>query len=352
MTSQEVRTIDIVNMEAGNLHPSTSDPRTTELPQVSRRHGRSYMWPILLSTGGILANGISLSTNIVDFSSRHSSSSPSPVPLYIALAFNTASIFLHVIEGVVSCVQQPKRALEENVAAAGKIGDDVEKQLQALQQQLIAATELNRSQELRVKEEQAATQAAREAVDLRISEIKELTLKLEAVNRGLSDANRLAESWRQATEQLTKQVALLEEPQLGEGVEALSAQLQQLSLTKQSFSEGVHALGEGTSAIQETEEVFGKMVDELQRAFEGLAVIAAQKSKLLEEADIRNQSLRERVEELREVECRFAEITPKYEQLLRDFTEAKRQLSELVPLMQSEPFQDFLAAFAAQKKQK
>ncbi len=338
MTAKEVSSFDIVAMEEGRL---PAEPSTSEAPHQSQSKphcGRTYRWPIALSTTGVVASGVTIAVNATV-------ASLSPTPLYVAVAFSTTSTLVHAIGGIVSCIQQPRKALEDNVAAVGKASDDVEKQLSALQQEVAATRALQIEQERQLQQERAATQAAREALDQRIARIAQLTEELQEVHKGLDAARQLAERWKSSTEQLAQQMETLQTMELEGNIEALTGQIQQLSLVKKSFSEGVHAVKESTDALQDTERVWGTMVDRLLQTFEGLAAVAVQKERLLHEADVRNQSLSERVDELQEVESRFQNITEKYDKLLKEMEEAKRQLSKLVPLIQSPEFQAFLKQF-------
>ena len=343
MSLTRTREPSVVDMEAGRLPVAGHGDEPPPPAMIAHRSGRKYHWPAVLSSAGVLSNGGSLVASGLVLTTGHTA-------LYVAIGFSVASCAVHVIEGIVACILQPRKALEENVAAVGIAGDDVEKQLAALRMQLQAAEKLSGDETALLAEEQAASKAARDDVAARVVDIGRLTLQLQDVNKSLAGAKLLADRWQKATEQLTSQIAELPTAKLHEDMEGLTAQMERLSLTKQSFSVGADQVEASAEAIHETEATWGRMIEQLQQSFHGLTMVSAEKKKLLDEADMRIHSLTDRVEELESIDKRLQDLTPKYEKLLKELDEAKRQLSELAPLIQSEAFQAFLADFAAHKK--
>ena len=316
------------------------DAPSSAPPQIVYQ-GRKFQWPAIGSSLGVGTNAVSIATTGVMFVA------PNPTLLYVALGANIASSVIHIGEGIVACILQPKRALEKTVEEAGRVSDTVAEQLQSLQKELQVVKAVTARQEAQLKEERTAALQAKEAVDAKIAEISRLTLNLEEVTRSLGEAHRLTESWKQATAHVAKQVSLLEPTQLEEDMEGLSRQMHDLSLSKEAFTVEVGELGTNTAIIQETQEAWGKMVDQLQTTFQGLSIDAASKRKLLEESDQRIKSLTQRVSELQEVDQRLQEMTPQYTKLLKELEEARRQLNELAPILTSAEFKKFLQKFAA-----
>ena len=193
MTTKDV---SIVDVEAGKGVPGKEDRSSCSSPQESHYSGRKYHWPILLSTGGVLTNGVSI---VLSAFSK-------PTTMYISIGCSIASALLHVIEGIVGCILQPQKALEETVAAAGKAGGDVESQLFVLQAQVKSLRDINAQQESQLQEEHQTAVDLQCAVDAKVTEVARYTQQLEMVNHNLLEARHLSEAWKRATEQVTKQM--------------------------------------------------------------------------------------------------------------------------------------------------
>jgi DNA repair exonuclease SbcCD ATPase subunit len=281
------------------------------------------------------ANGVSVATSIVVLTGSMSA-------LYVSIGASAISSLIHIIEGIVSCVLQPRKSLEHNVAAVGKASGAVETQLQILQKEVLSLREVNTQQENQLKKRNAELQETQYVVEAKIAEVTQLTERLEAVNAQLAEAPHLIEAWQQATEQVSKEVALLNPSHLEKDIESVTERMKGLALSNAAFASKADQLGKSAVAISKTQASWEQMVDQLQKTFQGLATDYDQKRKLLNEADSRIQSLTERVSELKEVDQRLQDLTPKYEKLLQELTEAKRQMKDLVPILQSNEFKEFM----------
>jgi chromosome segregation ATPase len=329
-------------MEEGREGSSISAP-AQQAERSGCQSGRKYCCPTLLSTLGSSANGGSIITTGIMLAA------PKPFVLYIAIAFNVASAAIHVFEGFYECCLKPRKLLEDDVDTLGKEDKVVGDEALALRGQLDSIRVVSQQKEEELKAEREATAKAKITLQEKAAEITLLTQHLEGVNQGLREAKQIAESWKQATEQVTRQLAQLKPAKVDDDVEALRVQLSELSLSRKHFGQKVDELGGSATMLHATGEAWGSMVDQMQHLFLGLSDLAAQKSQLLGEADRRILSLEQRQKALEDVDQRLQQLAGQYKTLEQELAEAKRQLAELAPIIKTEAFQKLLQEYAVSK---
>lgn len=322
------------------LQMNTPNSSPTPAPS-SVNPSRRCPWPAILCTCGVASNGVSLALSVTLLRKNRPA-------LYTVCSGAAVSAIIHIIEGIVLSILQPQKDLQNNVEAVGRASANVQTQLKALESQVESLGQLNFDLQVRINTERKEREAAHNDLIGKIAEVTSLSSQLKQANQGLSEARKLTEVWRNATEHVSRQIALLPTGQLSGGIEGLTQQLGELHLSQASLSNEVTNLTSGTTHFHEVESSWNTMIQKVGETFCHLAEDAANKRKLLEEADTRIQSLQQRTKELEGVDQRLQELLTKYSALVHEFEETKKQMSELAPLLNSEEFKTFMAKFIQQ----
>ena len=281
-----------------------------------------------ISGSGVAAAAITVATAAI------AAATHSLIPVYIAIGGGCISGSIHVGQGVATCRQRTKKAFEQNVAQAGQEVATVSAQVTGLQQKVAELQRVNGDLQALLEKERETGRTLQKQVAAKIAELRELTEKLEAVNRRFAEAQGLLQSWTDGTAAVSRQLSTLKPETLGSDIEGITRQMQQLALSKDAFRTQIEKLGADASVISDTQAAWGGMLEQLQSTIHGLATDIVQKKELLATAQAENQKLSGTVKSLQGAIDSLGRESTEYQRERDELRETNTQLQELSALLQ------------------
>lgn len=309
--------------------PSSSLMQSVQPPAPQGRKCCSpkYLCPTVETSCGVGSSVLSLATGVAGTVLGN------PICLYVAIGSAGLTSLIHVIEGISTCILLPKRSLEANVDRAGEEDSKLQTEVSSLQKTVATLESSNQEQKTLLEAERAATATQKAAYESGAKKANELSEELMRVSGQLSASKTLLQKWQEATKEVARQFPQVQTGQLEQGVDAISAQLKGLSITKESFSDQIASIGADTKLISDMQSTWGGMLDRLQSTIGGLADDNVQKRRMLTEAEKNVNGLSSMVSSL-QTEIKKLEDQASSEKSSREeLVEANRQLQILSEML-------------------
>jgi DNA repair exonuclease SbcCD ATPase subunit len=248
----------------------------------------------------------------------------------------------HVFSTISLYIWQPRRALEKDIEMAGDVEKKVGDEAAGMQQEIVRLQQLLEQQEKLLKDEQAFSKDFKQQTDAKVAQIRKLSEDLDKSRAELEEVRQVSESWKSCTKEFRKIIGSIDSNRIGEDVESLTEQIERLRSAQITLTKEVKQQDEQAAGVQKVHKCWGEMLEQVNKAFEGLSTDLKAKKSLLAEASSEIEKLGQEVAKLKAIQLDFTSLKEKSTTLAIQLEQANNLLRKYEPVLRNPQFAEAL----------